>query len=145
MLGAAWSGHLLFLLLLLPAAGRAAETGTLLCTGTLTQSPGMEWPKQSIEFSLAYGPGLVTPLKSDLEALNVPVQMELDETALKAFEPQPRMPVAGNLVRIAALNVSRQTGRFTLRAELVRESSGVLVGSSVWEGTCAPAPAGRKF
>jgi hypothetical protein len=71
--------------------------------------------------------------------------MELDDAALKAFEPQPRMPVAGNIVRIAALDISRQTGRFTLRAELTRESSGVLVGTSVWEGACAPAPAERKF
>jgi hypothetical protein len=136
----------LLLLLLVPGpSGIQAATGTLLCTGTLTQSPGMDWPKQSIEFSLAYGPGLVTPIKSDLEALNVPVQMELDDAALKAFEPQPRMPVAGNIVRIAALDISRQTGRFTLRAELTRESSGVLVGTSVWEGACAPAPAERKF
>ncbi|HYD55854.1 MAG TPA: hypothetical protein VEB41_03000 [Burkholderiales bacterium] len=122
------------------------SSGALLCTGTLTQSPGMQWPKQTIEFSLAYGPGLVTPIKSDVEPLNVTVQMELDENALKAFEPQPRMPVAGNVLRVSALQVSRQTGRFTLRAELARESSGVLVGSSVWEGSCTPASEkDRKF
>lgn len=136
----------LFLLLFLTGGARSEDAaGTLLCTGTLTQSSGMEWQKQTIEFSLAYGPGLVTPLRSDLEPLNVPLQMELDDAALKAYEPQPRMPVAGNILRIPSLLVSRQTGRFTLRAELARESSGVLVGSSVWEGSCAPAPAGRKF
>ena len=136
----------LFLLLCLVAAlgWGQPSSGALLCTGTLTQSPGMQWPKQTIEFSLAYGPGLVTPIKSDVEPLNVTVQMELDDDALKAFEPQPRMPVAGNVLRVSSLQVSRQTGRFTLRAELARESSGVLIGASVWEGACAQASAQEK-
>lgn len=74
-----------------------AASGTLACTGTLLQSAGMDWGKQTIEFSLPYAPATVAPLE-----------------------------------------VSRQTGRFSLRAEMTRESSGLLLGTAVWEGTCAP-------
>lgn len=82
-----------------------------------------------------------------MELLNAPLRIELDENALKAAEPQPRMPTPdGNVVRIAQLQVSRQTGKFSLRAEMSRESSGLLLGVAVWEGTCAPGKdAGRKF
>lgn len=124
-----------------------ADSGILVCSGNLTQSSGMDWGKSTIEFSLPYGPGMVAPLKSDLAPLNGLLRMELDESALKAAEPQPRMASPeGNALRIAQLQVSRQTGRFSLRAEVTRESSGLLVGTAVWEGTCAPGTEkARKF
>lgn len=124
-----------------------AASGTLACSGTLLQSAGMDWGKQTIEFSLPYAPATVAPLKSDIEALNGPLRIEMDEGALKAAEPQPRMPSPeGNAMRIAQLQVSRQTGRFSLRAEVTRESSGLLLGTAVWEGTCAPGKEkDRKF
>lgn len=121
------------------------SSGTLVCSGQMIQSPGMDWAKSGIEFSLPYGPGIVAPLKSDIELLNAPVRVDLDENSLKAAEPQARMPSPeGNVVRIAQLQVSRQTGRFSLRAEMTRESSGVLVGTAVWEGTCAPGKTVEK-
>ena len=124
-----------------------AASGTLVCTGTLTHSPGMDWGKPTIEFSLPYAPATVAQLKSDVEMLNGPLRIEMDENELKAAEPQPRMPSPeGNALRIAQLQVSRQTGRFSLRAEMSRESSGVLLGAAVWEGTCAPGKEkDRKF
>jgi hypothetical protein len=124
-----------------------ASSGTLACSGQMTQSPGMAWAKSGIEFSLPYAPGIVAPLKSDIEILNAPVRVELDETMLRAAEPQARMPSPeGNVIRIAQLQVSRQTGKFLLRAEMSRESSGLLVGTAVWEGTCAPGrEKERKF
>jgi hypothetical protein len=123
-----------------------ASSGTLQCSGKLTQTSGMEWPKPSIAFSLDYAPGILTPLKSDLEALNAPLQIDIDPAMLKATEPQPRMSEGGSILRISELNVSRQTGRFSLRAALTRESSDALVGSSVWEGTCEPSQEkDRKF
>jgi hypothetical protein len=127
--------------------GGPGSSGTLVCTGQLVQSPGMAWAKSAIEFSLPYGPGIVAPLKSDVEVLNGPLRIELDEGALKAAEPQPRMPSPeGNALRIAQLHVSRQTGRFSLRAEMSRESSGLLLGTAVWEGACAPeSERERKF
>jgi hypothetical protein len=132
-------------------AGRAQDgqpsSGTLVCSGQLTRSPGLDWAKSSIEFTLPYGPGVVAPLKSDIELLNGPLRIELDPAALKAAEPQPRMPLPdGNVMRIAQLQVSRQTGKFSLQAEMTRESSGLLVGAAVWEGTCAPGKEkDRKF
>lgn len=123
-----------------------ASSGTLQCSGSLTQSSGMQWPKSSIAFSLAYAPGILSPLKSDLEALDAPLQIDLDPAVLKATEPQPRIAEAGSILRIAELNVSRQTGRFSLRAALTRESSDTLVGTSIWEGTCEPSQEKeRKF
>jgi hypothetical protein len=123
-----------------------ASSGTLQCTGALTQSNGMQWPKSSIAFSLDYAPGILSPLKSDLQALDAPLQIDLDPATLKATEPQLRIAEAGSILRIAELNVSRQTGRFSLRAALTRESSDALVGTSVWEGTCAPTQEkDRKF
>jgi len=123
------------------------STGVLACTGSLTQSPGMAWGKSTIEFTLPYGPGVVAPLKSDFPVLDAPLRIEMDETALKAVEPQARMPTPeGNVVRIAALQVSRQTGKFSLRAEMSRESSGLMLGSAVWEGHCVPGKEkDRKF
>jgi hypothetical protein len=124
-----------------------AASGTLACSGSLTQSPGMDWGKSTIEFSLPYGPGMVAPLKSDIVALNRPLRIEMDDSALKAAEAQPRMASPeGNALRIAQLQVSRQTGRFSLRAEMTRESSGLLLGTAVWEGSCAPGQEkDRKF
>ncbi len=138
---------LLLVFVPLPAAAQPGASGTLLCTGQLVQSPGMAWAKPGIEFSLPYGPGMVAPLKSDLELLNAPLRIELDETTLKAAEPQARMPTPeGNVLRIALLQVSRQTGRFSLRAEMSRESSGLLTGTAVWEGACTPgSERERKF
>ncbi|HWA37313.1 MAG TPA: hypothetical protein VG873_05555 [Burkholderiales bacterium] len=123
-----------------------ASSGTLQCSGELTQSSGMEWPKRSIAFTLDYAPGILTQLKSDLETLNAPLQIDLEAATLKATEPSPRIPESGSVLRISELNVSRQTGRFSLRAALTRESSDALVGTSVWEGTCAPSlEKDRKF
>lgn len=121
--------------------GKAGEasSGTLVCVGALVQSPGMDWGRQSIEFTLPYGPGIVAPLKSDIEALNAALRIEMDEQTLKAAEAQGRMPTPeGNVLRIAQLQVSRQTGRFSLQAVMARESSGLVTGSALWEGTCAP-------
>jgi hypothetical protein len=124
-----------------------ASTGTLVCSGGLTQSPNMDWGRSSIEFTLPYGPALVAPLKSDVELLNAPLRVEMDDASLKAAEAQARMPTPdGNVVRVTSLQVSRQTGKFSLRAEMTRESSGLLLGAAVWEGTCAPGQAkDRKF
>jgi len=123
------------------------QRGTLLCAGALAGPSTIEWGKSTLEFALDYGPGVVTPLESDLEALNTSVAIELDERFLRATEAQTRMPTAeGNLLRITELQVSRQTGRFTLQATLVRESSGAPAGASTWEGTCTPKAAQpRKF
>lgn len=43
------------------ASSGQGSTGTLVCSGALAQSPGMDWGKQTIEFSLPYGPGIVAP------------------------------------------------------------------------------------
>ncbi len=120
------------------------SSGKLLCTGALSQPTGTEWPKQSLEFTFDYGPGMVSPIRSDIEALNAPLQIDMDAAMLKAAETQPRPSGGGNMLRVS-LQVSRQTGRFTLRAETTRESSGALMALSVWEGTCEPATKELKF
>ncbi len=127
------------------AAG--APSGTLLCTGALSQGSGVDWGKSTLEFSLAYAPGAVSPLKSDVALLNAPLRIDLDETDLKASEAPARMPTPeGNRVEITQLQVSRQTGKFSLHAAVTRESSGVVVGTGTWEGTCIPDKAlERKF
>ena len=140
------------ILLLLTAAGLAhaqpapTEANTLVCSGSLVRSQNMDWGKRSLEFSLAYSPGAVSTPKADIEALNVPLRIELDEQLLKATEAQPRMAEPeGTTLRIAEFQVSRQSGRFAIQVLAERES-GAVIAVSAWEGTCVPqSEAKRKF
>ena len=140
------------ILLLLAVAGPAhAQPGptganTLVCSGSLVRAQNVEWGKTSIELSLSYSQGSVSMPKADIEALNVPLRIELDERLLKATEAQPRMAEPeGHTLRITEFQVSRQTGRFTIQMVAERESGAVLAAST-WEGTCVPkSEAGRKF
>ena len=140
------------ILLLLAAAGLAhaqpTPTGanTLVCSGSLIRAQNVDWGKTGIEFSLSYSPGSVSTPKADIEALNVPLRIELDERLLRATEAQPRMAEPeGATLRIAEFQVSRQTGRFTIQVVAERESGAVLA-TSTWEGTCVPkSKAERKF
>ena len=125
----------------------AAASGTLFCSGALTQSGGLDWGATGIEFSLAYGPGAVSPLRSNVELLNAPLRIELDEAVLKGTETPGRMPTPeGHVVQITRFEVSRQTGKFTLQAMVTREASGLAVGTGAWEGACTPGKdLERKF
>lgn len=143
---------MLAILLLLTAAGLAhaqpspGEANTLVCSGSLVRAQNADWGKSSIEFSLSYSQGSVSTPNADIEALNVPLRIELDEQLLKATEAQPRMAEPeGNALRITEFQVSRLTGKFIIQVVAERESGAVLAAST-WEGTCVPkSEANRKF
>lgn len=51
---------------------------TLVCVGSLTEAPGRERHRQSIELTLPFSPGRGAPLEPDLGTLDAPLRLELD-------------------------------------------------------------------
>jgi hypothetical protein len=136
---------------LAPAQSQAqtavAARGTLVCMGSLAQAQRMDWNQRGIEFALDYAQGMqVSTLKSNFEALNGALLVELDEVFLRARQAQPR-PLASpdRSIAISELRISRNTGQFSLAVALFRDLD-VLEGRSLWEGICTPKGASeRKF
>ena len=116
-----------------------ASPTTLVCSGSLTQAQGMIWAQRTVEFSLDYSPKMQTTLlKSNVEPLNAPLLVEMDEAFLKAKESQTR-PLGTNdrSLGITDLKISRKTGQFSMAVSVYRDLD-VLDGRSLWEGNCAP-------